>query len=66
MPKLKTNKAARKRFRITGSGKVKRGRAYRRHLLTRKTTKRKRDLRAVAYVDKTSSDHIKNLLPYGG
>jgi large subunit ribosomal protein L35 len=65
MPKLKTSKGARKRFKITGSGGIKRGKAYRRHLLTRKTTKRKRNLRAGGYVDKTSEHHIKSLLPYG-
>ena len=64
MPKLKTSKAARKRFRTTASGAIKRGKAFRRHLLTSKTTKRKRNLRAGGYVDKTSENHIRSLLPY--
>ena len=54
MPKLKTNRAAAKRFKKTGTGKLKRNKAYKRHILTKKTTKKKRDLRKAAMMDKTN------------
>ena len=50
MPKLKTNRGAAKRFRSTGKGKFKRAQSHRRHILTKKTTKRKRHLRADAHI----------------
>ena len=53
MPKLKTNRAAAKRFKKTGTGKLKRNKAYKRHILTKKTTKRKRTLRQPAITDAT-------------
>jgi large subunit ribosomal protein L35 len=65
MPKLKTHKGAKKRFKITGSGKVKRQRPYTRHLFTAKSAKRKRHLRSAGYVDSTDMDRVKKLLPYG-
>lgn len=65
MPKLKTNKAAAKRFKFTKSGKVKRSKAYRSHILTKKTTKRKRNLRHAGYVHETNLGAIRELLPYG-
>lgn len=66
MPKMKTNRAAAKRFSKTGSGKVKRGSAFRRHILTPKSTKRKRHLRAPAYVsDANMKEVVKRLLPNG-
>jgi large subunit ribosomal protein L35 len=64
MSKLKTHRGAAKRFRLTGSGRVKRSRAYSSHILTSKTTKRKRNLRKSALVDKTNERAIKALLPY--
>lgn len=66
MPKLKTHTGAKKRFKVTKNGKVKRAHAYKRHLLNngRKTTKRKRGLRKAAYVDKTNASALKHLLPY--
>lgn len=66
MPKLKTHTGAKKRFKVTKNGKVKRAHAYKSHLLNngRKTTKRKRGLRKVAYVDKTNAGALKHLLPY--
>jgi large subunit ribosomal protein L35 len=51
VPKMKTNKAVVSRFRVTGTGKLKRGRPGRRHILTKKTSKRKRHLASAAYVD---------------
>jgi large subunit ribosomal protein L35 len=66
MPKMRTNRAAAKRFKKTGTGKIKRGKAYSRHHLGLKTRKRKRRLHAPALVQPTESDHIKKLLPYGG
>ena len=64
MPKLKTHTGAKKRFKVTKNGKVKRAHAYKSHLLNngRKTTKRKRGLRKAAYVDKTNAGALKHLL----
>lgn len=64
MPKLKTNKAAAKRFAATGTGKLKRSKANKQHILGKKTTKRKRGLRKTGYVDKTNLKQMKKLLPY--
>ncbi len=64
MPKIKTNRGAAKRFSLTASGKVKRKRAFKSHILTKKTTKRKRALRSGAYVDETQAAQIKKLIPY--
>ena len=64
MPKLKTNRAAKKRFRKTAGGKIKRGSAYRRHLLTSKSTKRKRRLRKLAYISPADEKAVLKLLPY--
>lgn len=65
MPKLKTNKGVKKRFKITKTGKVKRSKANKRHILTKKTRKRKRDLGKQTTVDKTFENKVKSLLPYG-
>ena len=64
MPKLKTNRAAAKRFKATASGKLKRSKANRRHILGKKNTKRKRGLRQAGYVDKTNEAQMKRMLPY--
>lgn len=64
MPKIKTNRGAAKRFKITGSGKIKRGKAFGSHILTKKTTKRKRSLRKSSLVDATERNNIKRLVPY--
>ena len=66
MPKLKTHTGAKKRFKLTKNGKVKRAHAFKRHLLNngRKTTKRKRGLRNATYADKTHVAAIKHLLQY--
>lgn len=63
---MKTNSAAKKRFRRSGgkNGLIKRAKAYRRHLLTKKTAKCKRDLRQGSYVSARDSGHINSLLPY--
>ena len=62
MPKIKTNRAAAKRFRKTGSGKIKRSKAFRKHLLGKKSAKRKRSLRKPGLVDKADQARIKRLL----
>ncbi|MGL5972309.1 MAG: 50S ribosomal protein L35 [Oscillospiraceae bacterium] len=62
MPKLKTHSGAKKRFKLTKTGKIKRARANRRHILTKKSTKRKRGLRKATYVDVTNVLAIKRLL----
>ena len=64
MPKLKTHTGAKKRFGLTKSGKVKRSCANRSHILTKKSTKRKRGLRKGGYADVTNEAAIKHLLPY--
>ena len=64
MPKIKTNRAAAKRFKVTGTGKLKRRKAYKRHILTKKTTKTKRNLRKAAIVDSTNVKAMKKILPY--
>ena len=66
MPKLKTNKAAAKRYSLTATGKVKRTKANRRHLLANKTTRQKKTGKIQnAYADKTCVEGIKRMLPYG-
>lgn len=66
MPKLKTNKAASKRYKFTATGKIKRTKANRRHLLANKTNRQKASGSVLnAYVDSTSKNHVKRLLPYG-
>ena len=64
MPKLKTNRGAAKRFKKTGMGKVKVKRAFARHILTKKSTNRKRGLRSPKYVDKSDEKGVKRLIPY--
>ncbi|NOY96476.1 MAG: 50S ribosomal protein L35 [Chlorobi bacterium] len=62
MPKMKTNSGAKKRFRLTGSGKIKRKHAYKSHILTKKSTKRKRNLGYWTIIDKTNEKNVKLLL----
>ena len=64
MPKIKTNRAAAKRFKVTGTGKLKRNKAYKSHILTKKTTKRKRNLRQATITDATNVKNMKKVLPY--
>ena len=64
MPKMKTSRAAAKRFKLTGKGKLKRNKAYKRHILTKKTRKTKRNLRKAAMVDATNIKTMKKILPY--
>ncbi len=65
MPKLKTHRGAAKRFKITGTGKIKRSKAFKSHLLTGKSSKRTKQLRKAALINKVNSVNIKRLLPYG-
>ena len=64
MPKLKTHSDAKKRFKLTKNGKVKRAHAFKSHILNKKSTKRKRNLRQGAYADVTNVATIKKLIPY--
>jgi len=64
MPKMKTNRGAAKRFKLTGSGKIKRNKAYGSHILTKKTTKQKRGLRQADLVDSANLKSIRKILPY--
>jgi large subunit ribosomal protein L35 len=65
MPKLKTHKGAQKRFRLTATGKVKRGHSHARHILTKKTAKRKRSLDIDVMVAEADEKGTKRMLPYG-
>lgn len=64
MPKIKTTRGAAKRFKVTGSGKIRRAKAYRRHQLSAKTRKQKRHLRGNTTVDATNAKAIRKLIPY--
>ncbi len=64
MPKLKTNRGAAKRFRKTASGGFKRSQGHRRHILTKKSTKRKRHLRSSATIDKSDVASVRQMLPF--
>ena len=64
MPKMKTKRAAAKRFKLTASGELKRNKAYKRHILTKKSTKRKRNLRHAIVTDATNVKTMKKILPY--
>jgi len=64
MPKLKTHRGAAKRFSLTANGKVKRSKAFASHILTKKTTKRKRTYRRSAIVDSANHKAVKRLIPY--
>lgn len=64
MPKLKTHSGAKKRFKLTKSGKVKRARANKSHILNKKTTKRKRNLRKAAFADSTNVAKVLRMIPY--
>ena len=64
MPKMKTNRGAAKRFKLTGTGKVKRNKAFASHILTKKSTKQKRGLRQSGLVDASNLKGIRRILPY--
>ncbi len=64
MPKIKTRRGAAKRFRKTGSGKIRRSKAFRRHILTKMSRKRKRQLRKATLVDAADAPRVRQLLPY--
>ena len=64
MPKMKTKSGAKKRFRVRGSGSVKRSQAFKRHILTKKSTKNKRQLRGAAGLHATNAGSVKAMMPY--
>lgn len=64
MPKMKTKKSASKRFVVRGSGSIKRGQAFKRHILTKKTTKNKRQLRGTVEVHKADVASVKAMMPF--
>jgi large subunit ribosomal protein L35 len=64
MPKMKTKSGAKKRFRVRGSGSIKRSQAFKRHILTKKATKNKRHLRGSAGIHATNMDSVKAMMPY--
>ncbi len=64
MPKMKSNRGAAKRFKTTGTGKIRRSKAFKSHILTKKSPKRKRNLRKSALVDSTNVRAVRRMLPY--
>lgn len=64
MPKIKTHRGAAKRFSLTKSGKIKRAKAYKSHILTKKTTKRTRNLRQTGYIAECEAKKVRELIPY--
>ena len=66
MPKMKTKSSAKKRFSIRAGGSIKRGQAFKRHILTKKTTKNKRQLRGATAVHETNMGHVAQMLPGRG
>jgi len=64
MPKIKTHRGAAKRFSLTKSGKVKRAKAYKSHILNKKSTKRKRNLRKGTFIADVEAKNIRQLIPY--
>ena len=64
MPKIKTHRGAAKRVSLTKSGRIKRGKAYKSHILTKKETKRKRGLRQTGYIAEVEAKKIRELIPY--
>lgn len=64
MPKIKTRRAAAKRFKITGSGQFKRAKAYKSHILEKKSPARKRNLRKAGLVSKSDHERVSKMLPY--
>jgi len=65
MPKLKTHKGAAKRFKFTATGKIKRGKSHARHILTKKSAKRKRNLDIDTLVSEADQKRVEKMLPYG-
>ena len=65
MPKQKTNSSAKKRFKVTGTGKIKRKHAYKSHILTKKETKRKRNLTHAGLVSSADTGRVKDMLVLG-
>lgn len=65
MPKMKTNSSAKKRFKLTGTGKIARKQAYKRHILTKKTTKQKRNLTGTALVHESDMGNVLRMLCLG-
>lgn len=66
MPKMKTKKSAAKRFRVRAGGSIKRGQAFKRHILTKKTTKNKRQLRGAVGVHDSDVQGVRAMMPYAG
>lgn len=64
MPKMKTHRGAAKRYRVTGAGKIKRAKAFKSHILTKKSSKRKRNLRKGTYVSEAEAKVVRKLIPF--
>ena len=66
MPKMKSKKSAAKRFKVRPGGTIKRGQAFKRHILTKKSTQRKRKLRGITNVHDSDMRRVRSMLPYSG
>lgn len=64
MPKMKTHSSSKKRYIVTGTGKIRRAQAFKKHILTKKTTKRKRNLRKIVEISEANYKKIRQLIPY--
>ncbi len=64
MPKIRTNRSAHKRFRVTGTGRIRRNKAYKSHILTKKSRKRKRNLRQSTILDASNEGQVRRMIPY--
>ncbi len=64
MPKMKTKRGAAKRFKVRANGTIKRAQAFKRHILTKKTTKNKRQLRGIVSVHASDTSSVRSMLPY--
>lgn len=64
MPKMKTHSSSKKRYKVSGSGKIRRAQAFKKHILTKKTSKRKRNLRKIVELSPSNAKKVRQLIPY--
>ncbi|MCI6603472.1 MAG: 50S ribosomal protein L35 [Clostridiales bacterium] len=64
MPKMKTHSSSKKRYKVSGSGKIRRAQAFKKHILTKKTSKRKRNLRKIVELSPANAKKVRQLIPY--
>ena len=64
MPKMKTHSSSKKRYKVSGSGKIRRAQSFKKHILTKKTSKRKRNLRKIVELSPANAKKVRQLIPY--